>query len=159
MSIVLSNKAIDFLKKTIGFFHHNDTVISLDNQCNTCIPDDHGFDYKMNAKDLESIEMLKRRIGVFSENDINEDTFYVVINRLSTQTIGSATQERAGYMYLLVRKSDNIPCMEYYARDNENVKNNFDHKWLKWDPEFANWFIYDPIGHCIAGKIVGSLLE
>jgi hypothetical protein len=159
MSIVLSREVTIFLAKSIGLIHHESTEITVDNVCNTCIPDEHPFDQMMNNDDAEKIEMIQRRIGNFNESDINEDTFYVVINRLTTQETGSSRQERAGYMYLLVRKSDNIPCMDYYARDKENVKSNFDHKWLKWEPEFANWIIYDPTAHCIVGKIVGSLLE
>jgi hypothetical protein len=159
MSLVLSNEQIAFLGNAIGYIHYQGTKISTDNVCHTFVPDDHQFDRTINNDDDEEIKILIRRIGIFSELDIDEDTFYVVINRISTQSIGSATNERAGYMYLLVRKSDNIPCMKYYARDNENVKTNFDHKWLKWEPEFANWIIYDPVGNCIAGRVIGSLLE
>jgi hypothetical protein len=159
MSIVLSSEVTISLAKTIGLIHHQSTEITIDNVCNTCVPDDNPFHQDTNNDDLALIEMIQRRIGNFNEIDINQDTFYVVINRISVQEIGSSKQERAGYIYLLVRKADNIPCMHYYARDKENVKSNFDHKWLKWEPEFANWIIYDATANDVIGKIVGSLLE
>ena len=160
MAVVLKAKDLEYLFKRIGLLHYKTCDVVVGDTSNQFVPDDSPINDAFNAADDEDeMELLLTRVGNFQERNINEDDFYTVINRVSTQVMQTIDNHRAGYVYLLVRQSDNIPCMSYYARDKENVSNNFDHVWLKWQPEFANWIIYDNVNICIGGKVVGSLVD
>ena len=160
MAVVLKQKDVHYLFKSIGLLHYKTCDVAVDDTDNPFVPDDLPMNEAFEATDDEdAMDLLAARVANFKEKDTNKDDYYTVINRISTQVIGSIENCRAGYVFLLVRRSDNVPCMSYYARDKENVANNFDHSWLKWQPEFANWIIYDNIHNKIGGKVIGSLLD
>ena len=161
MSIVFNIKEIQYITRCIKSLVYETTLmIAAVNENQEKLSEDSPLQESVRKEeDDRHADMLETMVADFDEKKINKERFYVVLNRLSSQTIGNREQERAGYLYLLMRRSDNVPCMTYYARDNENVHYNFDHEWLKWTEESGNWFIYDRINKSLIGKIIGDTVD
>ena len=161
MSIVLNSIELQYITRCIKSLVYETTLmISHVNQNEPKVPDDCPLQASVRKdEDDRHADMLETMIGQFKEKDIDKEKYYVVLNRLSSQESGQLEQERAGYLYMLVRRSDSVPCMTYYARDKENVLYNFDHDWLKWTEETGNWFIYDRVNKCLNGKIIGDTVD
>ena len=161
MSIVFNITELQYITRCIKSLVYETTLmIAAVNENEEKLPEDSPLQESVRKEeDDRHAVMLETMLGDFNENTVNKEEFYVVLNRLSSQVSGEMEQERAGYLYLLIRRSDSVPCMTYYARDKENVKYNFDHKWLKWTEETGNWFIYDRVNKRLIGKILGDTFD
>ena len=94
-------------------------------------------------------------------DNVSQKKYYSAKFRMSAQVRGSSHQTRMGYMYVLVRRLDNVSVAKYYSKDDEDVM-NMDvgvNKWLKWIEENQNWIIYDPSSINIIATVPGSLME
>ena len=122
MAVVLKLKDLEYLFKQIGLLHYKTCNVAVDGSANPSVPDNSPMNDTFNAADNEDeMDILLAQVSNFKENNINEDDYYTVINQVSTQVIGTIDNIQADYVFLLVRQSDNVPCMTYYITDKENV--------------------------------------
>lgn len=93
---------------------------------------------------------------------INKQNYYVIKYRLTKYTTDIVHNElRAGYMYVLVRKMNDLAVSFFYAHDTQNlldVSIDVGKEWVKWEHSGEGWIIYDGVGN-IRGSLTGSLME
>ena len=161
MSIVLTDSEVTHMSKCIkSVVYATSNIVVSEDEPNPFLEEDSELELAYKKDEDEGYaRMLEDMAQSFSEREIDHQNYYVVINRITTQVSGDMHYDRAGYVYMLVRRSDKVPCMTYYARDNEKVEFNFDHDWLKWSPEAGNWFTYDRVHKRLIGKFIGDTAD
>ena len=114
---------------------------------------------------------IERRVNIAIDipedemNDVSEGEYYLCKNRLTkytrkcdaTNTI--ASQDRMGYVYMLMRKTDVVCCKWKYISDSDDLTNNKHYSWMKWNITAANWITYTVPGCNLDGFVYGSLME
>lgn len=92
---------------------------------------------------------------------INKQNYYVVKHRLTKYNEDIVDNEiRAGYMYVLVKKSSNVSVSFFYAHDTQDLSNTpASKKWVKWSHSNEGWIIYDGDNGHIRGNLSGGLFD
>ena len=95
------------------------------------------------------------------ERKINQRNYYVVKHRLTKYGDDIVVNEiRAGYMYVLVRKSDDVAvAFEYVGDGADSTTLDETKRWAKWDHSDEGWIVYDGNDGHIRGNLSGSLME
>ena len=95
------------------------------------------------------------------ERKINQRNYYVVKHRLTKYGDDIVGNEiRAGYMYVLVRKSNDVAVAFEYVHEGIDLINSTRMKtWAKWPHSDEGWIIYDGDDGHIKGNLSGSLME
>ena len=95
---------------------------------------------------------------------VHKRNYYVVKNRLTKFTDTTYENEvRAGYMYVLVAKSNNVSVASFYAHEGEDLSNlaGTRFKWVNWKREKETdcaWIIYDHSGH-VRAHVAGNMMD
>ena len=92
---------------------------------------------------------------------INQNNYYVIKHRLTKYDSAIVEDEvRAGYMYVLVKKSTDVAVSFFYVGEGQELSNMPSaKKWSKWQHSDEAWIIYDPEDGHIRGNIAGSMLD
>ena len=96
---------------------------------------------------------------------VTEAEYYLCKNRLTkftrkcASTNTNESQERMGYVYMLMRKEDVVCCKWKYVDDNDEKINNNEYSWMKWNVTATNWITYTVPGCQLEGFVYGSLME
>ena len=95
------------------------------------------------------------------ERKINQRNYYVVKHRLTKYGDDIVANEiRAGYMYVLVRKSDDVAvAFQYVGEGVDSATFEGTKRWAKWDHSGEGWIVYDGNKGHICGNLSGSLME
>ena len=95
------------------------------------------------------------------QRQINHQNYYVSKYRLTKYSLDIVENEtRAGYMYILVRKVNNLAVSFIYNHDNQDIRNlSTRDSWVNWEHSGEGWIIYDGTDGHIRGNLSGSLME
>ena len=91
---------------------------------------------RANKREITSLlqETVNFKDGI---ENVSIDEYYSIKYRMSEQTLGSISQSRAGYIYLLVKRKNNVPVAHYYDNDNNSLDDcdtSF-YSCVTWQPE------------------------
>ena len=119
--------------------------------------------------DPESNPNYNRIVGLLEETirfdgadrKINQRNYYVVKHRLTKYNQDIINNEiRAGYLFVLVRKVNDVAVSYFYAHDTQDVSNVPGTKrWASWNNPEEGWIIYDGDSGHIRGNLSGSLMD
>lgn len=92
---------------------------------------------------------------------INQSNYYVVKNRLTKYGNDIVENEtRAGYMYVLVKKENDVSVSFFYVHDSQGLTNAPESKkWVQWEHSDEGWIIYDGDDGHFHGYISGCLYD
>ena len=156
VSVVIPHPELETLCYYIRFVIV-DTAMNMDNS--------NPMQFMMNQGKLSSNEQdiltLLQQAVVFTNGveNFSKYEYYVVKCIMSQQVLGTPTQKRAGFIYLLIQSSNHLPVSCSYDTDKdglESIDTQF-FGWLLWKPEHLYWLIFDPTSLRINGTLQGSL--
>lgn len=95
------------------------------------------------------------------DRNINQQNYYVVKHRLTKYADDIIDHEiRAGYMYVLVRRSNDVAVSYQYVSDGKDSSTCTGIQcWARWNHSDEGWIIYDGDDGYIRGNISGSMME
>jgi hypothetical protein len=121
--------------------------------------------------DYDNKKEIERRVNIVVDldddqmNQVTEEEYYLCKNRLTKftriggQSSRNCSEERMGYLYMLMRKSDVVCCKWKYVDDSGDKTNNKEYEWMEWNVMAANWITYTVPGCQLEGFVYGSLME